>query len=488
MSLRYMLNEFTEMKQFHDKMKNNASTYVFRLAHGLQNVIGYQWEKGSANGQGSWKINAHGIVNPGEIYKKISGASQTRPQSSGHYKSAYKGSWNSDIDTADYDGSKRRKAVQNFFTAIEKIFEGLTELFFKCKNGWSKQSLSGSGDEGLKQFMNDNGYETTKLNTSMTGNKITDTALKNFTEFSKAYETVSANPSLDAFRAQLEQNAWLDSSASPLSVLYILATYAYVRSTSPATPSFAGYSGTAALAGGAYGFNLGGLGAFSLNSEGCVNSGELTTLKEVLGKAKALVEKDVEPKYAFKFGPIGQLSIALRDFIGYTSYGVLSDSSQAGKITGSGIAPSNMATHRLCDATIAFTIGVLEGCKKVRGGHVTRLDGVITKLQAAYGKGAEGLEGVATQAQSGLTGSWGQVNQFVVDLKNACHTNFSSGLRDDDAVTVASKVGEYIRGGFTVLKGSIGGGGASQITRKLTILVQGVGEYAHNTSDGSFGN
>ncbi|GIX62466.1 variant erythrocyte surface antigen-1 family protein [Babesia caballi] len=145
-----------------------------------------------------------------------------------------------------------------------------------------------------------------------------------------------------------------------------------------------------------------------------------------------------------------------------------------------------MATHRLCDATIAFTIGVLEGCKgKVGGGHVTRLNGVITTLHAKYGTGTQGLKDVATNVHSELNGSWGQVNQFVVDLKNAFQTNFSSGLRDD-AVTVATKVCAYLKAVFNG-SGNGWGGDAEQAATKLQTLVQKFkSNNAYDTSDSTF--
>ncbi|GIX61425.1 variant erythrocyte surface antigen-1 family protein [Babesia caballi] len=226
---------------------------ISRLATGLKTFIGYQYTKEKTNYTIS--IGQNGILNPGEI--KAKGQART----STAYTSAYHGSWFTDVNSGSEENQniKKKKAVQCFFTAIEIIFEGLTELFFNCENGWKNQNLSGSN---LKEFMTTKGFSDTQLNTSITGNQIIIQAFKDLNEFQKAYNSAGQEPSLDTFRSQLEQNAWSNPSASPLSELYILATYAYVQSTSPATPSFAGYSGTAALAGGAYGFNLGGIGTF----------------------------------------------------------------------------------------------------------------------------------------------------------------------------------------------------------------------------------
>ncbi|GIX65783.1 variant erythrocyte surface antigen-1 family protein [Babesia caballi] len=146
-----------------------------------------------------------------------------------------------------------------------------------------------------------------------------------------------------------------------------------------------------------------------------------------------------------------------------------------------------MATHRLCDATIAFTIGVLEGCKgKVGGGHVTTLNGVITKLYAKYGTGTEGLQGVAGEVKSGLQQINGSsVRQFLQDIYHAFDT--LNGL-SDDASTVAEKVGAYLKGAF---KGNNGSrqwkGDADQAAQKLQALVQKFkSNNTYNTNDNSF--
>ncbi|GIX64336.1 variant erythrocyte surface antigen-1 family protein [Babesia caballi] len=211
---------------------------IKKLAEALRKFIGYQWEKKSSN-PSEWKINGSGIVKHGVIYTSSKGQPQPQPPP---------------------DDSKK-KALQNFFTAIEKIFEGLTELYLKCKTEWKTENLGGnSGGSNLKEFMAQNGFEETQLNPSMTADKIASEALQGLKEFDKAYNSLPT--SLDAFRSKLQQTAISRPIDYPLAALYILATYAYVQSTSPATPSFLGYSGLTTLGGGAYGFNLGGLGTF----------------------------------------------------------------------------------------------------------------------------------------------------------------------------------------------------------------------------------
>ncbi|GIX63498.1 variant erythrocyte surface antigen-1 family protein [Babesia caballi] len=239
----------------HEEIKDTARSgngLITALANALEMFIGYKYEHAQPNQR---KITGDGIVKTGE-YK-----SQGQYSS---YTSTYHDSWFTDIEVngVQIKDEKRNKCVINFLTAIVKIFQGLTELYLKCKTKWKTENLGGTSGEGLKQFMEKNGFDTAKLNTSMTGKQIISQAFQGLTELSTAYSAAGDNPSLDAFRSQLEQNASTSPTKSPLSALYILATYAYVQSTSPGTPSFLGYSGTAAMANGAYGFNLGGLGTF----------------------------------------------------------------------------------------------------------------------------------------------------------------------------------------------------------------------------------
>ncbi|GIX64805.1 variant erythrocyte surface antigen-1 family protein [Babesia caballi] len=133
-------------------------------------------------------------------------------------------------------------------------------------NGWKNQSLSGG--QGLQKYMEALGYEN-KLNS-----KIGETIVSNIMNsmFSGELKTAygSSKPHYPEFLKALQNKAItsIDSPSSPLTSLYLLSYYYItyplydVRSTSPVAPSFAGYSGTAALASGAYGFNLGGLGTF----------------------------------------------------------------------------------------------------------------------------------------------------------------------------------------------------------------------------------
>ncbi|GIX61152.1 uncharacterized protein BcabD6B2_05870 [Babesia caballi] len=233
----------------------NLQSSITGLASGLKTFIGY--EKGH---QKKWKVGSNGVGKPGEVELR-----QLKTQGQNVYVSAYYGSaWFTDVSSNDTSNAKKKSCVQNFLTAILKIFQGLTELYYNCRNAWKNDNLSGSND-ALKKFMNDNGFRNTQLNTSMTGNRIISQTFQNLTEFQNAYTAVSTNPSLDTFRYQLQKNAWSNPSNCPLSALYILATPAYSKTSITTSKASIATLGATALAGGAYGLNIGGF-ATSLNS------------------------------------------------------------------------------------------------------------------------------------------------------------------------------------------------------------------------------
>ncbi|GIX63659.1 extracellular matrix-binding ebh [Babesia caballi] len=196
---------------------------------------------------------------------------------------------------------------------------------------------------------------------------------------------------------------------------------------------------------------------------------EITKVKKALDGGKLIIN----------------LADGLRQFIGYNGSG-----NGAPEITGAGIAPSNMATHRLCDAAIAFTIGVLEGCKKkVRGSHDTKLDGVITKLHAKYGTGTEGLKHVAESVKNYLTtgiSNWGLVNSLLQEMGKAFDKHLKNSLGDIN--TVAKAVGDYLKGVFEGSgHGKTWGGKADTAASDLQALVKNFNvSNTYNTNDGSF--
>ncbi|GIX63495.1 uncharacterized protein BcabD6B2_29300 [Babesia caballi] len=145
---------------------------------------------------------------------------------------------------------------------------------------------------------------------------------------------------------------------------------------------------------------------------------------------------------------ITKLAEGLQQFIGYKS-----ESNTTGQITGAGIAPSNMATHRLCDAAIAFTIGVLDSLKITKGvrgltsDFKGKINKVVSSLHAKYGSGTNGLKEAANSVNEigndKLSGS--NVNAFVKEMAAAFETNLQN-ISSDSVDTVASKVGEYLKG------------------------------------------
>ncbi|GIX61381.1 variant erythrocyte surface antigen-1 family protein [Babesia caballi] len=175
-------------------------------------------------------------------------------------------------------------------------------------------------------------------------------------------------------------------------------------------------------------------------------------------------------------GLIAKLVDGLQQFIGYQT-----GSNTNGLITGAGIAASNMATHRLCDATIAFTIGVLEECKKkVSGDHKSKLDGVITKLHAKYGTGPDGLKAVAAEVKSQLKDLPGGVRAFLNDIGSVFEKNLNDfHSYSNQPEQLAQKVGDYLKGIFTGSWGSSTG-----VDGKLKAVVSAArGKHGQDTYD-----
>ncbi|GIX61609.1 extracellular matrix-binding protein ebh [Babesia caballi] len=466
---------------------------VIRLAYALQKFIRYERDRNKQQ----WMIGDKGIVQKDSSYNFTYGSSK----------------WLDDVYNADNDGSKRRKGVQCFFTAIEKIYEGLTELFFNCKTEWSSQSLSGSGhSDTLNQFMTTNGFSGTQLNTSMTGDKIATQAFQGLNEFSEAYGAAGSNPSLDAFRSQLEQKATTDPSKSPLSALYILATYAYVKSSSPAAPSFAGYSGTAALAGGAYGFNLGGLGTFmsallaypfirlsrppfdspsnlkeaidwilrvtgkdgqdagSDKSEELAKAiTELPEFKQAIdAAAKKLTESGCDVSQALEdlrksntLGPIiGKVAEGLKSFIGYGS-------------SGQGIADLVDPLQQLRKGVLEFLRMFLDNLRN----YVTNTNDATKEIRMAFG--GKGTFDEAIGSMSKLDDPKNQVKGVLMKLKNMSEIQNKS-----DVTELAKGCKTYFEGVITAMKSDPNiASTSSQISSLCSQLQKLLDKVAEQNSD-----
>ncbi|GIX62163.1 variant erythrocyte surface antigen-1 family protein [Babesia caballi] len=148
---------------------------------------------------------------------------------------------------------------------------------------------------------------------------------------------------------------------------------------------------------------------------------------------------------------ITKLAEGLQKFIGYDpSAGGSVFTGPNSKITGAGIAPSNLATYRFCDATIAFTIWVLEGCKSKKGkgvilnnGEESKINGAIKHLQGCYGLGPKGLKNVATQVNASLTSINGSEVEVLVKAIGAKIQSLQSA-DEKSAQILAKEVGGYL--------------------------------------------
>ncbi|GIX64523.1 variant erythrocyte surface antigen-1 family protein [Babesia caballi] len=211
------------------------------------------------------------LANGLEAFVKPTSGILTSPSIASAYSQA-------DAKWESLQASEHKDCAAILIGIMPVVYFGLTYLYWRCEGtgGWATKRLDQEQD--FKQFWVAFGYTEKDLVTSETG-KIIATQLQSasFSEMKNAYDTAKPNhpqnesPSYPTFLKALQDEALGSTppnSSSPLTSLYLLGYYYItyplykVQSTSPAPPSFTGYSGLTALAGGAYGFNLGGLGTF----------------------------------------------------------------------------------------------------------------------------------------------------------------------------------------------------------------------------------
>ncbi|GIX62833.1 variant erythrocyte surface antigen-1 family protein [Babesia caballi] len=178
----------------------------------------------------------------------------------------------SNLDWISLTPSEKKDCAAILLGIMPVVYIGLTYLYWQCEGigGWAQESLngsSGSGQGSLKQYMEALGYKENLNN--KTGKSLVDDIMKSM--FSRELRTAYGPSQTHYFNFLSELQKPLESkppqpTSHPLTSLYLLSYYYItnflytVETSSPATPSFAGYSGLGALAGGAYGLNLGGLG------------------------------------------------------------------------------------------------------------------------------------------------------------------------------------------------------------------------------------
>ncbi|GIX65985.1 variant erythrocyte surface antigen-1, alpha subunit [Babesia caballi] len=147
-----------------------------------------------------------------------------------------------------------------------------------------------------------------------------------------------------------------------------------------------------------------------------------------------------------------------------------------------------MATHRLCDAAIAFTIAVLESLSKEKGiqeKDKKEINTVISELHGAFGKSVnDGLKGVAQNMNTKLNNFTG--SDTVIEAVKKVGTTFKSKLSSASgtAQALADEVGGYID--EVVKQVSLAGGGngnTTQISLYLTRLGQELTNNAFNPTE-----
>ncbi|GIX65368.1 variant erythrocyte surface antigen-1 family protein [Babesia caballi] len=240
--------------------------YLKSFKGNLENVRDYG---SSVSGEELVKLKGWLAGQPsGPIEKLADGLKTFVKTNSGIFQGSYVYVYNKSNATWPSKPDDQRTCALIFLGIAPILFYTLLFLYWVCSDGtpsWKNNNLS--SDEPLKKFMEKMGFKT-ELNGSKKGEDVaTLIGTTCFTEISKAWPKSNSN-----YATLVNYNGVSTTSSpstSPLYYCYYIATSFFtpnnthtVETTSPATPSFAGYSGVTALAGGAYGLNVGGLNTF----------------------------------------------------------------------------------------------------------------------------------------------------------------------------------------------------------------------------------
>ncbi|GIX63392.1 variant erythrocyte surface antigen-1 family protein [Babesia caballi] len=188
----------------------------------------------------------------------------------GIFQNPYASKYDKNQATWPTQPSEKETCALIFVGIAPMLFYVLTYLYWQCAEDGKWKELqnesngSSSGKSDLKRFFDSIGYNDCKVNDSKKRGSDIATVLKSaFAELENHVKL--AYPK---YLGALFEKTCSESSL-PLSCCHLIASPLFtpnpphrVHSSSPAAPSFLGYSGLTALAGGAYGFNLGGLGTF----------------------------------------------------------------------------------------------------------------------------------------------------------------------------------------------------------------------------------
>ncbi|GIX64670.1 variant erythrocyte surface antigen-1 family protein [Babesia caballi] len=391
---------------------------ITQLAEGLRKFLGYQSNTSNFDGTGI-------ILNNGQAYDKAYGTA----------------SWPQSPDD-------KRTCALIFLGIGPMLFYGLTYLYWWCEgnDGWSKEQLTGSSTT-LSKYMTAIGFDSKYLSTTQnTGSQVAE-ILKTAFQKELTDQKVKTQSHYE-FQESLSQEARGQASPSteyPLSRCHVIATPFFtpndtydVQSTSPATSSFLGYSGTAALAVLYPPLSTSLLYCLSnlkeaidwiLRVTGKDGGSNKNVANDLTEQVKKLLDevKDVDRNLGEEIGKvvtaltkgngalITKLAEGLQQFIGYDN---------RGKLTGGGILPANVATHQVCNAVLNFVIRFLEGLCGFDGvgdPHKQKVLEVIGKLRKCLGTGKvpEGfqqlVDGIAKKVED-LNRLPGNVNNYLKDV------------------------------------------------------------------------
>ncbi|GIX66404.1 variant erythrocyte surface antigen-1 family protein [Babesia caballi] len=151
---------------------------------------------------------------------------------------------------------------------------------------------------------------------------------------------------------------------------------------------------------------------------------------------------------------IGKLADGLQQFIGYDgSNGIIKHSNK-------GIGASNDTRERLGDAVLGFWLGALSHVSGLLNGQTTdkkKVDDVVSNILGAFGKGSEGVNGVADSVSglsSTVTGhTVDGVKEILTALKEGI-SDLKTNLSSSDLNTLGGAVEKYSKAVLENVKGN----------------------------------
>ncbi|GIX65486.1 variant erythrocyte surface antigen-1 family protein [Babesia caballi] len=411
---------------------------------GLSHFSGLILNLGHGLGRGFLGYDSNVSFGSGGIVKK-----------DGAYQSTYK--------DADWEHNDDTNYAKIFLFLAPLVYYFVSFFYWMCKKHWHRQQLQYRSTLGLYYLFNAMGFPTTQLDEKKNGSEIAKHLEGHdcFDELSAAYET-DGKTSYDAFLSTLETNGPTKKLDYPLTNC-MRFSYAYLQSKQKGkdiTDAIDAVKGELVRL------------SKRDNSSNTNDFSKLTRyISTLLSKIKSFDPNIVssEPGSAStrhpgssepgsdgpqKAGSSGTGSTphtsassssgpAVGGFLGVGALG-------AGVAYGLNLGKANGPLERLRDAVLGFWLGALSQVSRLLNGKKTEkddVDKVVSKIMGAFGKGKEGVNGLAESVDSLSSAVQGSGVQGVTEILEALKEGISdlkTHLSSSELKTLAGAVVTYL--------------------------------------------